>query len=338
MRDLLFITGSYPPDACGMAYGSAMLMKTGIANQKWQLYYSTNWAWNTLFKHIKKIKESQMKYILMQFPTRSYGWSIVPHLLCLYFSWFTRKRFGVIIHEQMQQSRRAYIAELLIIISANRLIFTNRFERNFAIKKIPFTEKRSTVIKIFSQINAVDKIYPILKRSIDIINFGLIWPKKGIIEQFITDTAYLTPIHKVVIAGMVPSGFEVYYAKIEKLCKEAGIEIKLNLNDEEIAELLNNCKLAYLPYPDGISERRGSALAAMSNGTVIVSNLGMFTTPELANAIIDVSCISLEDILKNEKLLTDKQNDALHYIKTVSRSIEEIATDYDEFMKYESKK
>jgi glycosyltransferase involved in cell wall biosynthesis len=257
----------------------------------------------------------------------------VPHLLCAYFSWFTRKRFGVIVHEQSQQSLKAYVAELLILLSANRLIFTNHFERSYAIKRIPFMARRSTVVKIFSNIARAEAIRSVAERPIDVVNFGQIMPRKGI-ERFIDDVAPLAHKYKIVIAGKTPLQFTDYYQKIEKLCQRANIELQTDLGDVEVSGLLDNSKLAYLPFPDGVSERRGSLFAAMVNGAVVATTFGRFTTPALAKATIDIAKTSLENILLDENLLLAKQQAAQDFMQTqMPHGWDEIAKSYDDFMK-----
>ncbi len=334
-KDFLIITGSYPPDICGVGYGTSMLMQTPTA-QNWMLYYRQDWRFKTLFCHISAIEATRAKYILMQYPTQGYGWSLVPHLLCIYFSWFTRKKFGVIVHEQSQQSLKGYLALILILISANKLIFTNKFERNFAIKRIPLVAHRSAVVKIFSQINAQNPVKVVAERSVDIVNFGLMFPSKGI-EQFIKETSALTSKYKVVLAGKIPEGFEDYFTKIKALSEDAGIEIRLDLSDDEISALLNDSKIAYLPFPDGASERRGSMLASMLNGAVVVTTYGKYTTSELAESVVDIAGTSLEQILKNDGLLNQKQQLALRYMKTqLPQSVDEVAASYNQFMREEA--
>jgi len=332
MKELIIITGSYPPDICGMADAMPLLLSTKTG-QNWDMYYQKDWRFLTLFKHIKLIKSSRAKYILMQFPTRGYGWSIVPHLLCVYFSWFTNKCFGVIVHEQSQQSLKAYLAELLILISANRIIFTTKHERNYAIKRIPFISNRSTVVKIVSNINAPLKIRSIEERSINIIYFGQIMPRKGL-EKFIYDVTPLVKHFKIVIAGQVPPMFADYYSEIESLCVKSGIQLRINLDQNEVSELLNDTKVAYLPFPDGISERRGSVLAAFINGAIVVTTFGKFTTKELEKATIDISKHSLKNILVDNSFLKTKQQEGLAYIKMqIPHGWEEIAKKYEDYIK-----
>jgi len=332
MKELIIITGSFPPDICGVGDATNNTVNTK-KGRDWIVYYHKNWKLSSLFLHIKTIKKTKVRYILMSFPTKGYGWSIVPHLLCIYFSWFTNKCFGVIVHEQSQLSLKAYLAELLILISANRIIFTTQYEQKYAVKRIPFIRNRSTVVKIISNITSPLKLSSIEERNLNVIYFGLIMPRKGL-EKFIKDVTSLTKQYRVVIAGQVPPMFISYYKKIENLCLKNNIQLRINLEQAEVSELINNTKVAYLPFPDGISERRGSVLASLINGAVVVTTFGKYTTKELEKATINISGQSLQNILENNTLLIKKQKAGLEYINTqLPRDWEEIAKSYENFIK-----
>ena len=73
------------------------------------------------------------------------------------------------------------------------------------------------------------------------------------------------------------------------MCARLSVPIRLNLSDEEVASILNDSKIAYLPFPDGISERRGSFLAAATNGVIVLSNAGRFTYEALRQSVVITS-------------------------------------------------
>lgn len=330
---MLLITGSYPPQVCGVGDYTYRLISSPNAID-WKLYNSSDWSLRSLFLHIKNIKKYNENTVNMQYPTQGYGWSIVPHLLCLYFSWFTKKRFSVTIHEQSQSSFKARMAQKIILLTANKIIFTNKFEFDYAAKRIPFIAQRSTVIKIYSNIEASDRIKPIEDRKIDILNFGHIRPRKGL-EEFIETVKEISNEFNVVIAGQVPEGYEDYYSHIESKAKKVGVKIILNLPSKDVSKLLNDTKLIYLPFPDGVSERRGSLLAAFVNGAVVLSSVGEFTTQELKDSIITKqNDLNFKLLLSNESLLKDKQFKATTFMQNnMPKSWDDVVEQYNTFIK-----
>lgn len=286
MKKTIMITGSYPPDICGVGDYTYQVMQTEEATF-WELYYSSDWSVGSLLKHIKKINRIDPSRIIMQYPTLGYGWSFIPHLLCIYYSVFTKKRFIVVLHEYSQQTLKHRIVLSLILLFSNQIVFTNQFEREYAIKKYCRLKKRSKIVKIYSNIESVSSILDVEDRKFDIVNFGLIRPHKGIEEYIrcISELRKTKPHLKALLIGQIPHNCQDYFVRIEEECKKNDILIKLNLSNQEVAEYLNNTKIAYLPFPDGVSERRGSFLAALKNGTVVVTTEGVHTTPEIKKCI-----------------------------------------------------
>lgn len=310
---ILIITGSYPPDICGVGDYTYKL-KMADQDDQIHIYYSNKWSITSLYHHIREICKRKIDIINMQYPTQGYGWSIVPHLLCIYFSIFTSKKFSVTIHEQSQLSLKARIAQFFIILFANKIIFTNEFERLYAIKRYPGIKQRSQVIKIFSNISSASVINKIEDREYDIVNFGHIRPRKGL-EKFIAEMSKISKNYNIVIAGQIPFGYEEYFDKIKDNALRNNIKILTNLKDCDVSYLLNNTKLVYLPFPDGASERRGSLLASLANGAVVVSSKGAFTTEELYSAIIDSDNINFIKILQDIDLLKQKQGNGIKFLK-----------------------
>jgi glycosyltransferase involved in cell wall biosynthesis len=81
------------------------------------------------------------------------------------------------------------------------------------------------------------------------------------------------PSIKVLFAGECAGRYRAKllegYSELEPRVHSAGIR-----TSGEIASVLAACDLMFQPYPDGITTRRSTAMAALANGRFLVSNLG----------------------------------------------------------------
>ena len=59
------------------------------------------------------------------------------------------------------------------------------------------------------------------------------------------------------------------------------VKWSIDLDFSKVSEVLAASFAAYLPFPDGVSERRGSMLAALTNGLPVLSTIGAATPPEM---------------------------------------------------------
>ncbi|MDD3079521.1 MAG: hypothetical protein PHH37_10520 [Paludibacter sp.] len=283
-HSITIITGAYPPVTCGVGDYTYNLFETEHAkNNKWKLYYSSGWEYSSCMKKIRDIKQHKSIVLNLQYPTVTYKKSLLPHLLCIYFSCFTKKRFSVTMHEFSQLGIKPKFASLIFLLFSNRLIFTTEYELNSALKIFPFIKRKSSIIKICSNVASSPIQKEIILREFDLGYFGLIREKKGI-EEFIRTVQDITIKQKevkVIFIGKISPGAEDYAHLIIKKLKLLHVNIFLNLEFSTVTEYLNDCKIAYLPYPDGVSERRGSALAVLENGMILVTKKGKQTPKEI---------------------------------------------------------
>jgi glycosyltransferase involved in cell wall biosynthesis len=308
IKKTLVITGSYPPDICGVGDYTRRLMQTD-AGKQWTLYHSADWGIFSIFRHIRNVFASGADAIFMQYPTRGYGWSLVPHILIAFFSLFTAKRTVVNLHEYSRQTGKFRIAANLMLGFADMVIFTNDYERNIAARKIGRLKNRSKTVKIYSNIDSASRIREPEERSIDVVYFGHIRPDKGVetYVEIIGELRKETVGLNVYMAGQIPSGFEKYGETVLRECRRSGINVLLNLSGEEAADCLNDAKTACFPFPDGVSERRGSFLAAVKNGAAVVTTGGRFVTEAIARSFVLSDTVSEAAMLIGQLLAdTDK--------------------------------
>jgi glycosyltransferase involved in cell wall biosynthesis len=182
----------------------------------------------------------------------------------------------VTFHEFDNFSYKGRIGTMPLGLCADRVIFSSSFEREAFLHCYPWKRENSKVIPIGSNIPAVKNDR---KDFNHIIFFGLIMPGKGL-EDFLSLVAisenkrcgfYFS------IVGKVPEKFERYYKDLREGASGLPIAWVQNLTPEETARTISQAAFCYLPYPDGVSERRGSLLALLKNGVFVVTKRGKQT-------------------------------------------------------------
>ena len=327
---MLFITGTYPPQRCGVGDYLHCLLHTPTGS-KWHLFYEKDWNIKNIFRICKHMKQEKDIHINLQYPTMGYGTHLTPHILCLYAVLFLRKKLTITIHEYSQLGWKGKLALKPLFHIADKVIFTTEFEREAAEKKNKI--KASHIIKINSNITPATPIKNVATRNYDLGYFGYIRPDKGI-EEFIDVAGQLKKQNlKIFVLGQIQPQFSDYADKILESLRNSNIQYLGDRDKSEVANILNDTKIMYLPYPDGLTERRGSFLAAIVNGCVVVSKEGPFTTNEHKRNFIlveeQLAAKTISELLNSEKLL-EQQEKCFEFVKNnVPTSWENIAQQYE---------
>lgn len=307
MENIVIITGSYPPDICGVGDYTEKLIQNLKKKMKVALCCEKNWSL-TRFSYLKKkIFSKEYDIFHFQYPTMGYSWSILPQLFSLLYG----KKMIVTLHEYSQRKLKAKIATYLFFLSKSHIIFTTNEEYEYAVRYAPWIKSRSTVINIGSNILFLEKN---TKKIYDFGYFGLIMPNKGIEEylEFIKkeklqDNSYLM--------GKIVSGFEDFSKKIISEFSKNNIKVYIDKNEKEVSEILSDTKCMYLIYPDGVSFRRGTLLASLGNGSEVITKRNKNENVELSKLchyIDEIDENFIKSILlskyemKNQKKIRDK--------------------------------
>ncbi|MDO4725677.1 MAG: glycosyltransferase [Porphyromonadaceae bacterium] len=334
INNILLINGTYPPERCGVGDYCWNLINS-TAGTKWDIFVSDDWRLKTLFKKIAQIKADKNRTVNIQYPSMGYKRSILPQLLCIYIRLFTSKEVSVTFHEFCQMSTKGKIAASIFILFTNKIIFTTEAEKSEVERFFPLLKKkRVKVIRIFSNIPISDKAnQDIDSRHYDIVYFGYIRPKKGL-EEFLTVCKKLKtslPRLKVIIIGQVQEEFAEYAEKVLADIYQNHYKYEGELSETAVADTLADCKIAYLPYPDGISERRGTFLAALINKCIVVSKEGTHTTQSQRNICFLTPDTEAPELIKSilEKSISRNIEPTIEDIPT---SWNDIKTQYENFL------
>lgn len=276
------ITGSAPPMACGVgdytARLSAALTDQGVkvevlsANLDWRLSQARNTA--------AKIADTGADIYHIQYPTTGYGARLGPQALSLLLS-----PCVVTVHEVSQVHMLRRVSLYPFSIGADRLVFTSEYEKSYALRWAPWAKNRASVIPIGSFIST--RPTGIRKSLEDIVYFGLVRPNKGI-EQVIELARKIKAAnlpYRVRIIGTADPKQRAYLNGLRAMSEGLPMDWDLGLPEPQVAELLVRARIAYVPFPDGASERRSSLLALLSSGVATITTRGPFTTEKMASAL-----------------------------------------------------
>lgn len=281
---LLFITGSYPPDKCAM--GDTSLIQINILKRKnieTELLTHIDWSLTNLFNILRSIKNANADVFYMHYPTMGYKHSIVPQIISLVY----RKKIVVIIHEVSQAFIVRKISLLPFSFGCN-IVFTNQYEKKFFKKIFPWTSNKKTeIIPIGSNIKAFVNDNFDDRNKTNIVYFGQIRQNKGIEE--IIELAKIIKARNlnfnILVTGRKLSSAIDFYNRLTELSSTLPIELKVDLDEFEVSRILGSNSIAYMPFPDGASERRGSLFAALVHRMIVFTTRGSQTPEELNNCI-----------------------------------------------------
>ena len=214
----------------------------------------------------------------LQYPSLTMGNSLSPAALP-----FILPRLFVTLHEFRVFSlpRKALFASHSLL--ARKIVFSNDAERDLFKRRHPWSGARLEVIPIGNNISRVGVRAPGPER---LVYFGQISRNKGV-ELFLETAGLLrasgNPIEIRMIGAMTDSDPD-FQSLVLGSVEKYGIVKRLSLPAAEVSVELNAASFALLPFPDGVSDKRGSALAALDHGVAVLTTHGS-TTPDWLRAV-----------------------------------------------------
>lgn len=328
------ICGVLPPSICGVGDYTKNILNTSLCAD-WEIFSNQNWSLFNIFSLLFRINKMRADIVFLQYPAEGYGWSLSPHIILLFLKFIKNKKVYTVLHEYTSFNPKGKFFIDKIFSKSTGLIFTTHFEANSFIKNNPRYNGSVSIIPILSNIPPPKSILSIADRDIDIAYFGHIRPNKGLEEFMRVMEEIKLHSNKVnfKILGQVPRGYESFALNLEKIYPDFTNICWLNLQDFEVADILNRTKICFLPFPDGVSERRGSFLAAIQSGCVVASYSGPWVTNHLKNAFIELSYFNeskkLIDLLNSSGDLNEFHVRSLNYqLKSNIRTWDDLAYEY----------
>ncbi len=315
---IALLCGPCPPGACGVGDYSVCLARA--LNQRGIEAHVIAADSRNLLGAIRRYEESgraKFDVVHIQYPTVGFGSALFPQALALL------RRCVITIHEASGAHILRKLALLPFSIRPRRLIFPSQYELRFAMNWVPWISQVSTVIPIPSNISAFEGSS---NRSLDeILYFGLIMPKKGL--ESVIALAELVKASgcsfRIRIMGSCPPKHAAYFESLKLKTSTLPIIWEIALCERQVAKRLAASSVAYLPYPDGVSERRASFKAALLNGVAVITTHGQHTPSDL-EGIVNF-CANPQDawatarsIMENIQYRTMLTDRARHYARRFS--------------------
>lgn len=296
---IAMVTGSYPPDACGVGDYTARLVKEMKSNGVPVIVFRhENWRLKNIMAIARKIHSIKPDIIHIQYPTVGYAGGLAPEMLGVLFPCV------VTLHEISRMHVKGKLSLVPFLLCAQYIIVTSSYEREYVLKWFPWLTGRCNVIPIGSTIPAEDITK---ERDIEeIIYFGLIHPHKGLEEvlQFASLIKQSSLSLRILIVCKVHPFYRQYFETMHEQAKLLPIQWRIGLSEDTVADLLSRARLSYMPFPDGASERRTSLLALLANGVVTVTTAGKHTPLALKDAVI-IAQNPEDALLQIRNIMTD---------------------------------
>lgn len=246
-------------DHCGVAdYAALLAQALGPAAS-----LSHVDAWD--FGAAARARANKGVLLHVQYPSMRMGRSVAFMALPL-----LGRPFVLTLHEFsiFSLSRKLFCAPAALF--SKRIIFTNAWERDQFCRMYPFARRRTRVIPISCNIEVKDAATNAKPR---VLYFGHILEGKGVTEflelaKAVQDSGLGL---QCMIMGGMRNPEHPFSKEVVDAANAHGIETLFNAPDADISAVLGETRYAYLPFPDGLSEKRGSALACMAHGVNVLT-------------------------------------------------------------------
>ncbi|HEX9464982.1 MAG TPA: glycosyltransferase family 4 protein [Alphaproteobacteria bacterium] len=275
------ICGSIPSVRCGVADYSRLLADAlEVAGIRITRLDGSDWSLRALHRMLKRADRQGCDALHIQYPAMGFGWSLVPHAI----GYFARVPTVVTLHEFDLSVLPRKISIAAFAGGVRHLVFTTDRERAAFVRRMSWVSPRTSIVPIGSN---VPFLAPCPPTEPVIACFGQVKANRGW-EAFIELARHAQAggrNYRFRMIGSAIPGQQEYLATLRRSTANLPIDWQLDMAPDRVAVALSTATLAYLPYPDGVSARRGSLLAAMGNGLPIVTSSGAACPPELKEIV-----------------------------------------------------
>lgn len=276
------LTGSAPPEACGVGdYSHTLVSSLQASGYPVELLCWKRWDIAGTAELIRRLNRDKEALLHIQYPTFGYGYSLGPQIGSLVLR-------GVVTLHEFSLAHPLRKASLIpFTLRARHLVMTSEFEKAALTRLMPWAAGKISTIPIGSNIPGVLRgTSP--QTPLRVLYYGLIMPRKGL-EEFLA-LARLARARNApwqfIACGKIPESHAKYGQDIMQTAREANVQWTLNRSQDEVSEFFREGGIAYLPFVDGASERRGSLKAVLASGLPTVTTSSAQTTRTIRDAVV----------------------------------------------------
>lgn len=349
---LVILTGSFPPMHCGVGDYVSKLAKALILEdenieiniitsnqaehisqtdiQRIKLFNEIEgWNLHSLIQIQQKIREIKPDLIHIQYPTSGYLYSMIPQLLPLVCSFYTKRIIQTWHDPFSNKGLIRYLPNLLtrdtvITVEENFKDYLPRWYQPFLQhKKFKYIQVASNIAPISLSQERYQNIrqqYNSCNKNL-LVFFGFANPKKGIEEIF--DIANSCEHHIILICELRMDN--PYHRKLLSIVNSPEWKDKVFvtgfLSENQVAEILSAADAAIYPFVHGCSSRNASILAAQSQGTFVLATSqerhGYNVKKNIYYARPN-DIINMKSALKNYSGIKNSQNHLIDWV-TIAR-------------------
>jgi glycosyltransferase involved in cell wall biosynthesis len=271
------IVGDDRTPFCGVKnYAHSLAQALAERGIEAQVMTPKDWSAKSVLAFSARLKKEGYDIVHLQYPSIGYRGSLFPHFL----GFMNVADVSVVtVHEYSALPLVQRISTQLFRGTARAVIFCSHYERSLYDRQLANIGAPQTVIPIGSNVPATATYG---SRDRTVVYFGQIRPNKGI-EHFVELARRSIELQRQLsfhIIGSAPVAHQKYLKELQQSAPGV-IRWSIDLEFARVSEILACSFAAYLPFPDGVSERRGSMLAALTNGLPVLSTVGAATPPEM---------------------------------------------------------
>jgi glycosyltransferase involved in cell wall biosynthesis len=278
---VIMLTGSAPPEACGISdYTFALVSALESAGFPVETLCHKQWDLRGTAKLLRHLSQEKEVLLHIQYPTLGYGYSLGPQLCSL------ASRSVVTLHEFSLAHILRKLSLFPFTLRSRRMVMTAEFESRMLTRWMPWAKQKITVIPIGSNIPPSQPAS--LAYRPRILYHGLIMPRKGL-EEWIALAQLARDRNagwKFMAIGKIPPAHASYAEDLIRKSSADSVHWVLDRTDEEVAALFSQGGIAYLPFVDGASGRRGSLKAVLAAGLPTITTASEQTPQNLINAVL----------------------------------------------------